>query len=233
MSKKSAPPPSLPRGAPVRLKNKKKKSLSSQKWLERQLNDPYVAGARASGYRSRAAYKLKELNQQVPLFKKKCRVIDLGAAPGGWTQVILEEVDPKGHGTQVIAVDLSPMEPLEGATVLHMDFSDEQAPARLRGLLEGGADVVLSDMAPPSSGHKVTDHLRIIALAEMAWDFAKEVLAEGGFFVAKVWQGGTETGLLNDLKMHFAKVKHIKPPASRKDSAEIYVVGIGFRSSKP
>jgi 23S rRNA (uridine2552-2'-O)-methyltransferase len=227
MTKKSKNSP--PRIEAVRLKKKKGRKLSSKLWLERQLNDPYVVQARKLGYRSRAAFKLKELNEELKFLKKKCRVVDLGAAPGGWTQVILEEVDTTHPTSQVIALDILPMEEILGALVLQMDFSLPEAPDLLKQHLKGPVDVVLSDMAPASTGHRQTDHIRIISLTEMALDFAIQVLAPGGIFIAKVWQGGTTGELLKLLKESFDHVSHIKPPASRKESAEVYVVARGFK----
>ncbi|MDC0349234.1 RlmE family RNA methyltransferase [Alphaproteobacteria bacterium] len=213
----------------VRVKTAKRRKNSSSQWLKRQLNDPYVIKAKEEGYRSRAAYKLKELNDSIHFLKKKCRVVDLGATPGGWTQVVLEEVDTAYPMTQVIALDINPMEPLPNSVFIEMDFTLEDAPEKLLEQLTGPVDVVLSDMAPPSCGHKQTDHLRIIGLVEMALDFALQVLAPGGTFVAKVWQGGSDKEMLALLKKNFTKVKHIKPPASRKESAETYVVAQGFK----
>jgi len=213
----------------VRVKTAKRRKTSSNLWLKRQLNDPYVIQAKEDGYRSRAAYKLKELNETLKFLKKKCRVVDLGATPGGWTQVVLEEVDIFSPATQVVALDMNPMEPLPGSIFLHLDFTLPEAVDALRQKLTGPVDVVLSDMAPPASGHAQTDHLRIIGLVEMALDFALQVLAPGGIFVAKVWQGGSDKEMLATLKKNFTKVKHIKPPASRKDSAETYVVAQGFK----
>ncbi|HCI48501.1 MAG: 23S rRNA methyltransferase [Alphaproteobacteria bacterium RIFCSPHIGHO2_01_FULL_41_14] len=230
MTKKpSKPTPAGRRMMTVRVKTAKRRKTSSNLWLKRQLNDPYVIQAKEDGYRSRAAYKLKELNETLKFLKKKCRVVDLGATPGGWTQVVLEEVDIFSPATQVVALDMNPMEPLPGSIFLHLDFTLPEAVDALRQKLTGPVDVVLSDMAPPASGHAQTDHLRIIGLVEMALDFALQVLAPGGIFVAKVWQGGSDKEMLATLKKNFTKVKHIKPPASRKDSAETYVVAQGFK----
>lgn len=226
---KSTPKSTALSSLTVRVKKKRGRSLSSTLWLERQLNDPYVKQAKAHGYRSRAAYKLKELNDQLQFFKKKCRVVDLGAAPGGWSQVAVESIDARHPDSQVVAVDILDMDPIDHVTFLLMDFTLSDAPQKVTELLRGAVDVVLSDMAPSSTGHRSTDHIRIIALAEMAWEFAHAVLAPGGTFIAKVWQGGTEGALLIQLKKHFHTVKHIKPPASRKDSAEVYVVASGFK----
>jgi len=220
------------RSLKVRVKTAKKRSVSSARWLERQLNDPYVAKAKREGYRSRAAYKLLELEQRFHLLKPGMAVIDLGAAPGGWTQVAVKRTRADaadGVRGKVVALDILPMDPVPGAQVLHLDFLADDAPAAIREALGGGADVVLSDMAPPASGQRETDHLRIMALVEAAAAFAAEVLKPGGAFVAKVWQGGTEAGLLAQLKRDYASVKHAKPPASRPESAEVYVVATGFR----
>jgi 23S rRNA (uridine2552-2'-O)-methyltransferase len=217
------------RGKTTRVKTARGRTVSQTRWLQRQLNDPYVAAAKREGYRSRAAYKLAELDDQLKFLKPGARVIDLGAAPGGWTQVAVERVKPKPGGGQVVGIDLTPVDPIAGATVLEGDFMADDAPDRLKELMEGPVDVVLSDMAAPATGHPQTDHLRIMALAETAQDFAEQVLAPGGTFVAKVLRGGTERTLLERLKRGFEKVRHIKPPASRADSAEIYVVATGFR----
>ncbi len=213
----------------TRVESAKGRKLSSTRWLQRQLNDPYVAQAQAQGYRSRAAFKLIQIDEKARLLKPGARVVDLGAAPGGWTQVAVQKVGPKGR---VIGIDLQPVEEIPGALFLEMDFLQEDAPEKLKELLEGPADLVLSDMAASSTGHPQTDHLRIMALAEVALDFAEDVLAEGGAFLAKVLQGGSEKELLNRLKQRFAKVKHVKPAASRSDSAELYVIATGFRAAE-
>ncbi|MFZ5791800.1 MAG: RlmE family RNA methyltransferase [Pseudomonadota bacterium] len=213
----------------VRVKTAARRSVSSTLWLERQLNDPYVAEARRRGYRSRAAFKLIELDDRFHLIRKGARILDLGAAPGGWSQVAAERAGP---GARVLAVDLLPMEPLPGVRILQLDFMAEDAPEKIRAALEGQADLVLSDMAAPTIGHARTDHLRIMALAEAAHAFAAEVLAPGGAFVCKLFQGGATKDLLDALKRDFAQVRHAKPPASRADSAEIYVVATGFRGGK-
>ena len=214
----------------VRLKTARKRSASSQRWLERQLNDPYVAAAKREGWRSRAAFKLIEIDDKYKLLKPGHRVVDLGAAPGGWTQVAALRVKSVEGRGQVIGIDYLPVETIPGATILQLDFLDEDAPDKLKALLrDGGADIVLSDMAAPTTGHASTDHLRIIALAEVAAQFATEVLAPGGAFLAKVFQGGTERTLLDLLKRDFAIVRHVKPKASRSDSAELYVLATGFR----
>lgn len=214
----------------VRLKTARKHRPSSQRWLERQLNDPYVAAAQREGRRSRAAFKLTEIDAKHRLLKPGARVVDLGAAPGGWSQVAAERVQSVGGTGQVVAIDIAPMEALPGVTVLHLDFLAEGAEDRLKELLPSGkADVVLSDMAAPTIGHTRTDHMRIMGLAEAAAHFAVDVLAPGGAFLAKVLQGGTERELLDLLKRSFATVRHVKPPASRSDSAELYVLATGFR----
>ncbi len=215
----------------VRVKTASKRSLSSTLWLERQLNDPYVAEARRRGYRSRAAFKLLQLDEKFRLLGPGKRVVDLGAAPGGWTQVAVERVQPETTAGHIVAMDILEMDPIPGAVVLLGDFLAEDAPDRLLEALDGPADVVLSDMAAPTTGHPRTDHLRIMALAETAYDFASRVLSPGGAFVAKVFQGGAERELLDRLKRDFAQVRHAKPPASRADSSETYVVATGFRGA--
>ena len=224
---KGSRPPSRPVGrrASVRLKTARGRTVSSQRWLQRQLNDPYVAEAKKRGYRSRAAFKLLQLDDQLRFLKAGARVVDLGAAPGGWTQVAVE----RAKGGVVVGIDVTPVEAIAGATVLAKDFYDDDAPDALKALLGGPADVVMSDMAAPATGEPQVDHLRIMALAEAAHDFARQVLKPGGAFVSKVLQGGTERTLLDRLKRDFAKVRHVKPAASRADSAEMYVVGTGFR----
>jgi 23S rRNA (uridine2552-2'-O)-methyltransferase len=219
----------LPERGKIRIKSKNKRSHSSHQWLSRQLNDPYVRKAHAEGYRSRAAFKLVEIDDKHKILKRGQRVVDLGAAPGGWSQVAAERIGlEKGQG-KVVAIDLLEIEPINGVEFAQMDFNDDDAPERLKAMLGGQADVVLSDMAANTIGHRQTDHLKIVALVEMAADFAREVLAPGGSFIAKVLQGGTEGELLAMLKRDFKTVKHIKPPASRKDSAELYVLATGFR----
>jgi 23S rRNA (uridine2552-2'-O)-methyltransferase len=213
----------------VRVKTARGRTVSSQRWLQRQLNDPYVAEAKKRGYRSRAAFKLLQLDDQCRFLKPGARVVDLGAAPGGWTQVAVERVKPGKGGGVVVGLDLTPIEPVAGATVLAKDFYDDDSPAMLQELLGGPADVVLSDMAAAATGETQVDHLRIMGLAEAAHDFARQVLKPGGSFVAKVLRGGTERTLLDRLKRDFTKVRHVKPEASRADSAEMYVVGTGFR----
>ena len=213
-----------PRREAVRLKNARKLSTSSQRWLQRQLNDPYVAAAKAQGWRSRAAFKLIELDEKYKLIGKGARVLDLGAAPGGWSQVALA----RGAAT-VVGIDLLEIQPVAGAAFIQGDFLEEGMEARLTEMLGGKADLVMSDMSPNTSGHVATDHLRIMALAETALAFSCDILAPGGAFVAKLFQGGAEKEMLTTLKARFRQVRHAKPPASRKDSKEMYVVATGFR----
>jgi 23S rRNA (uridine2552-2'-O)-methyltransferase len=218
------------RQAKVRLKTAKTRSASSQRWLERQLNDPYVAAAKHEGYRSRSAFKLAEIDAKHRVLRPGKRVVDLGAAPGGWAQVAADRVRAVEGRGQVVAIDILEMKSLPGVEFLQLDFLDEAAPARLKAMLrDGAADLVLSDMAAPGTGHVRTDHIRIMALAEAAAAFACDVLDRGGAFVCKVFQGGTEKALLESLKRAFTTVKHVKPPASRAESAEMYVVALGFR----
>ncbi|NUJ79281.1 RlmE family RNA methyltransferase [Methylocystis sp. FS] len=220
------------RSLKTRVKTARKRSLSSTLWLERQLNDPYVARAKREGYRSRAAYKLIEMDDRYHLFKPGDRIVDLGAAPGGWSQVAAAHVKAKEGKGKVVAVDLLDMEPIDGVEFAVKDFNDPDAPEFIREMLGGHADGVMSDMAANATGHRATDHLRIVALAELAADFACDVLAEGGFFIAKVLQGGTEGQLLTRLKRDFATVRHVKPAASRAGSAELYVLATGFRGRR-
>ena len=217
------------RQAAVRVKTARRRSLSSTLWLERQLNDPYVAEAARCGYRSRAAFKLLQLDERFHLLRPGGRVVDLGAAPGGWTQVAVQRVDPERTGGRVVALDILEISPIAGAVLLHADFLAEDACARLEAALGGQADLILSDMAAPTTGHAATDHLRIMGLAETAYEFAANVLAPGGAFVCKLFQGGAERQLLERLKRAFAQVRHSKPPASRADSSETYLVATGFR----
>ncbi len=221
------------RSLKTRVKTARKRSLSSTLWLQRQLNDPYVARAKREGYRSRAAYKLIEIDERYRFLKPGQRVVDLGAAPGGWSQVAAQKVGAeqgKGQGKgRVIGIDLLDMEPPPGVEFKVMDFLEPDAPRLLMDWLDGKADIVLSDMAANATGHKKTDQLRIIGLVELAADFACEVLAEGGGFLAKVIQGGTENELLARLKREFSTVRHVKPQASRANSAELYVLATGFR----
>lgn len=214
----------------VKLTSNKKRTNSQRSWLQRQLNDPYVHQAKADGYRSRAAYKLIEIDQKFKILKPGQKVIDLGACPGGWTQVAVDRVKSQTNATaKVIGVDLTEMDYIAGATVFQGDFTEYETQARLIELLDGKADVILSDMAAPACGMTDVDHIRIMMLIEEAFNFAENVLAPGGTFVAKVLRGGTEAELLKRLKLAFQKVTHFKPPASRKDSAEMYVVGLKFR----
>ncbi len=219
------------RALKARVKTARKRSLSSTLWLERQLNDPYVAQARREGYRSRAAYKLLEIDEKYKLFRPGQRIVDLGAAPGGWSQVAAARTGARQGRGRVIGIDLLEMDPIDGVAFRTMDFHDPEAPERLRQWLDGPADGVLSDMAANATGHRKTDHLRIVGLAELAAEFAREVLAPGGFFLAKVLQGGAEGELLVRLKREFAAVRHVKPKASRPDSAELYLLATGFRGA--
>ncbi len=214
----------------TRVKTGKGRPLSSKLWLERQLNDPYVARAKREGYRSRSAYKLSEIDDRFRFLKEGARVVDLGAAPGGWSQVAARRVGGKGR---VVAIDILAMDEIPGVEFVQLDFLDPVAPDRLKAMLGGPADVVLSDMAANATGHRPTDHLKIMALVEAAAAFAAEVLKPGGTFLAKVIQGGTERALLAELKRGFASVKHVKPAASRVDSAELYVLASGFRGGQP
>lgn len=220
------------RSLKTRVKTARKRSLSSTLWLERQLNDPYVARAKREGYRSRAAYKLIEMDDRYHLFKPGDRIVDLGAAPGGWSQVAAAQVKAKEGKGKVVAVDLLDMEAVDGVEFAVKDFNDPDAPEFIKNMLGGDADGVMSDMAANATGHRATDHLRIVALAELAADFACDVLAKGGFFIAKVLQGGTEGQLLTRLKRDFATVRHVKPEASRAGSAELYVLATGFRGRR-
>ncbi len=213
------------RGLTVSLKTARGRTTASQKWLQRQLNDPYVRAAKEQGWRSRAAFKLIELDDRFHLIGKGAKVVDLGAAPGGWAQVAVRR-----GAAMVAGVDLLPMDPVPGATILQGDFTDDAMPGRLAELLGGKADLVLSDMAPNTTGHNATDHLRIMALADLALHFALEMLGEGGGFVAKVFAGGSERAMLDRMKRSFASVRHAKPPSSRKESSELYVVATGFRA---
>jgi 23S rRNA (uridine2552-2'-O)-methyltransferase len=223
--------PTTSRAPAVRVKSIAGRSAASRQWLERQLNDPYVSEAKRFGYRSRAAFKLLQLDDRFRFLKPGARVVDLGCAPGGWTQVAAERVKAGEGRGRVVGIDLLATDAIPGAVLLALDFLDPAAPERLRQALAGEADVVLSDMAAPSTGHAATDHLRVMALAESAYAFAREVLAHGGTFIAKVLQGGSERQLLEALKRDFASVRHVKPPASRAESAEVYVMAQRFRSS--
>lgn len=217
------------RSLKVRVKTARRRSNSSARWLDRQLNDPYVKRAKLDGYRSRAAYKLAEINEKKPILKPGSRVVDLGAAPGGWCQVAAKITGSTSDAPTIVAIDYLDMEPIPGVVFLKKDFLDDDAPDALAEALGGKADVVLSDMAAPTTGHKRTDHLRIMHLCETAAQFARETLAPGGHFLAKVLRGGTENQLLADLKRDFGSVSHIKPAASRADSAELYLLARNFR----
>jgi len=212
-----------------RVKTARRRKSSSTAWLKRQLNDPYVIEAKRRGFRSRAAFKILELNEKFNFLKPGGRIVDLGAAPGGWSQAAYELVMAGDKKGKIVALDIQEMDPIEGIEILHLDFTAGNAPGALKQALGGEADVVMSDMAAPSTGHTGTDHLRIIGLCETALEFSREVLAPGGTFIAKVLQGGTEGELLNNLKRDFKTVRHVKPPASRQDSAEMYVVGLNFK----
>ncbi len=221
------PPDGSGRGAVrVRVKTTRARKASSNRWLERQLNDPYVAAARKEGYRSRAAFKLIELDTKYRFLKKGARILDLGAAPGGWSQVAVSRVGATGR---VVAADILEIEPLAGVTVLQCDLLDGNTPALLKAALGGPADVVLTDMAAATTGHRATDHLRTVALFEAALDVAEDVLKQGGVFIGKVFQGGATGDLLARVKKLFREVKHVKPPASRAESVELYLVATGFR----
>jgi 23S rRNA (uridine2552-2'-O)-methyltransferase len=216
-------------GGRTRVKTARGRTAASTRWLERQLNDPYVKAAKSEGYRSRAAYKLLELDERFGLLKGVERAVDLGAAPGGWSQVV-RRLRPKAR---VVAIDLLPIDPIDGVTIFQKDFLDEDADDRLREALGGPADLVMSDMAANTVGHRQTDQIRTMALVEAAIAFSIQVLAPGGAFVAKVFAGGADPALVAELKRHFAQVKHTKPPASRKESSEWYVIAQGFKGSAP
>jgi len=211
---------------PVKVKKDRGRTSSSRKWLERQLNDPYVAAAKSKGYRSRAAFKLVELDEKFRFLKKGAKVLDLGAAPGGWSQVAIAK------GASVVAADVLAIEEIPGVTFFQADLTDADVPAMLKEALGGPADVVLTDMAAPTTGHRATDHIRTIALVEIALEVAEDVLKPGGAFVGKVFQGGSSNELLARLKKSFRDVKHVKPPASRAESVELYVVALGFKAAK-
>jgi 23S rRNA (uridine2552-2'-O)-methyltransferase len=210
-----------------RIRTAKGRKVSSTRWLERQLNDPYVKRAKAENYRSRAAYKLLELDERFGLLKGAKTIVDLGIAPGGWTQVVRRKIPQ----ASVVGIDLLPTDPIDGATILQMDFMDEAAPDELKAALGGPADLVLSDMAANTVGHPQTDHLRTMALVEAGLEFAREILRPGGAYVAKVLAGGADNQLVAELKRNFTTVKHAKPPASRKDSSEWYVIAQGFKGT--
>jgi 23S rRNA (uridine2552-2'-O)-methyltransferase len=210
----------------AKLKDRKDRTVSSARWLERQLNDPYVHAAKVKGYRSRAAFKIVELDDKFRFFKKGARVLDLGAAPGGWSQIAVQRCGVTGR---VVAMDILEMEPIEGATIFEADMLDDETPQLLIDALGGPADVVLTDMAAPTTGHRATDHLRTSGLLEAAIDMAEATLRPGGAFVGKAFQGGAANELLTRLKKRFASVKHVKPPASRSESVELYLVAQGFK----
>lgn len=230
-SRRSGHAPTTARASAVRVKTAGRRKPSSTQWLERQLNDPYVSEARRLGYRSRAAFKLIQLDDRFHFLKPGARIVDLGCAPGGWTQVATARVKAEAGSGRVVGMDTLATDAVPGALLLQQDFLAATAPDALRAALGGPADVVLSDMAAPTTGHAATDHLRVMALAEAAHAFAREVLAPGGTFVAKVFQGGAERELLDALKRDFASLRHVKPPASRADSSEVYVVAQGFRGA--
>jgi 23S rRNA (uridine2552-2'-O)-methyltransferase len=218
------------RNAKVKVKSARGRKLSSKLWLERQLNDPYVVEAQRRGFRSRSAFKILELDERFHFLKRGQTIVDLGAAPGGWSQIVADRVGVgQRKGGRVVAIDILEMEPLSDVEVLCGDFTDPDMPAILKAASGGPVDVVMSDMAAPATGHQKTDHLRIIGLCEAALDFAEDVLAVDGCFIAKVFQGGSERDLLTRLKDRFRSVRHAKPPASRSESAETYVVAMGFR----
>lgn len=213
-------------GISRRVRSTRGRTASSTRWLERQLNDPYVAAAKAKGYRSRAAFKLKELDARFHMLRRGARILDLGAAPGGWSQIAVERVGAEG---KVVAIDILPMEPITGVEFLQLDMLDADAPAAVIKLLGDKADVVLSDMASPTTGHRETDHIRTLALFDIALDMAVDVLKPGGTLIGKVFQGGATKDILTRVKKHFSDVKHVKPPASRAESVELYLVAIGFK----
>ena len=209
-----------------RVRSTRGRTVSSLRWLERQINDPYVAAAKAKGYRSRAAFKLKELDQKFRLLKRGAKVLDLGAAPGGWSQIARERI---GEAGIIVATDIQAMEPITGVQFLLLDMLDADAAAAVKAALGGQADVVLSDMASPTTGHRETDHIRTLALFEAAFDLAVDVLKPGGSLIGKVFQGGAANSVLNRVKQRFGDVKHVKPPASRAESVELYLVAMGFK----
>jgi len=219
-------PRGLTRGEKFRVKTSRGRKISSVRWLQRQLNDPYVDAAHRDGYRARSAFKLLELDEKFGFLKQAKTIVDLGAAPGSWTQAALKKC---GKNTRVVGIDLLDVEPIDGATFLKMDFTTDEAEAKLGALLDGPVDLVMSDMAAATTGHQQTDHIRTLALVEIAFDFAKKNLAEGGVFVAKVFRGGADQDLLAELKSCFRSVRHFKPPASRSESAETYLVAQGYR----
>ena len=211
---------------PVKVKKDRGRTQSSRSWLQRQLNDPYVAKARSAGYRSRAAFKLVEMDEKFHFLKKGARILDLGSAPGGWSQVAA------ARGATVVAADVLVMDEIPGVTFFQADLTDADVPAMLRQALDGPADVVMTDMAAPTTGHRATYHIRTIALVEIALEVAEDTLKPGGAFVGKVFQGGSSNALLARLKKDFREVKHVKPPASRAESVELYVVALGFKATR-
>ncbi len=229
---KGNPPSGATREMAVRLKSARKRTTSQQKWLQRQLNDPYVAKAKSAGYKSRAAFKLVEIDDRYHLLKPGQRIVDLGAAPGGWCQVAAERIGSTDADCRIVGIDLLAIDPLPGVDFIQMDFTLPEADAILKEKLGGEADGVISDMAANTTGHKKTDHLRIIGLAEMAVEFARDVLRPGGFFLCKLFQGGDTAQLVTQLKRDFTLVRHVKPQASRADSSELYVLATGFRGSR-
>ena len=220
------------RGLAVRVKKKRGLKASSREWLQRQLNDPYVRRSKIDGYRSRAAYKLSEIDDRYKLLQKGMRIVDLGAAPGGWCQIAVERTANTPEEAHVVGIDYLPVDPIQGATILELDFLDETAPDRLLEALGGDPDIVLSDMAAPTTGHRRTDHLRTMHLCEVAADFAVRTLKPGGHFLTKTFQGGTEGELLAMLKKNFRTVHHVKPPASREGSVELYLLAKGFKGRR-
>jgi 23S rRNA (uridine2552-2'-O)-methyltransferase len=231
--KKPVNPSGRGRMKTIRVKKLKNRTVSSTRWLERQLNDPFVKQAREGGYRARSVFKIMEIDDKLKAFKPGALVVDLGSAPGSWTQIAVERLKilTNGGTGRVIATDILEMDPVPGSEFIRMDFTDNDAPDKIFAMLDGKkVDVVLSDMAANTTGQRSIDHIRTVFLVELAWDFAKQVLAENGVFIAKVFQGGTEKSLLEQLKKSFASVKHVKPKASRKESPELYVVCTGFKS---
>ncbi|MBO0661410.1 RlmE family RNA methyltransferase [Jiella sp. MQZ9-1] len=220
------------RGMTVRVKKKRGIKASSRRWLERHLNDPYVRRAKADGYRARAAYKLIEIDDRYKLLKRGQAVVDLGAAPGGWSQVAVERTGSTSESIGVVGIDYLAVEPVAGATILEMDFLDDAAPQMLIDTLGRAPDIVLSDMAAPTTGHRRTDHLRTMHLCEVAADFAIRTLKPGGHFLAKTFQGGTENDVLTLLKQNFTSVHHVKPPASRDGSVELFILAKGFKGRR-
>jgi 23S rRNA (uridine2552-2'-O)-methyltransferase len=229
-TKKPKPPRATSRTKTIRVKTTKKRTVSSARWLERQLNDPLVRKAKEEGYRARSVYKIIEMDDKYKFFKGGAIVVDLGSTPGSWTQIAVERVRPEKTGGRVIAMDILPMDPVPDADFFQGDFTEEATADKIMSMLDGKkATVVLSDMAANTTGQRSIDHIRTVFLVELAWDFAKQVLAPNGAFLAKVFQGGTEKKLLADLKKSFVSVKHVKPTASRKESPELYVVCTGFK----